>query len=127
MLVLRGDRLLVSVLPLLIAAVFDVVTTLLVTREGVEEKTEGQRSEGTLVSGIQALLRGSERQLLKRGLGGFGVLPGSRLCCFYILGVKWKMEIGTVDIIELAGELELNWKNWILEEGDRNERQNHRM
>lgn len=52
-----------------------MVTTLLVTKDGVEENTGGQRSEGTLVSGIHVLLRGSERQLLKRGRGGFGVLP----------------------------------------------------
>lgn len=82
-LVLRGDRLLVrwsllvSAFPLLIVVLLVVVTTLLVTKDGVEENTGGQRSEGTLVSGIHVLLRGSERQLLKRGRGGFGVLPVS--------------------------------------------------
>lgn len=80
-LVLRGDRLLVrwsllvSAFPLLIVELLVVVTTLLVTKDGVEENTGGQRSEETLVSGIHVLLRGSERQLLKRGRGGFGVLP----------------------------------------------------
>lgn len=84
-LVLRGDRLLVrwsllvSTFPLLIVALLVVVTTLLVTKDGVEENTGGQRSEGTLVSGIHVLLRGSERQLLKRGRGGFGVLPVNRV------------------------------------------------
>lgn len=83
MLVLRGDTLAVtrwsllfSTLPLLILDVLlVVVTTLLVTRDGVEEKTDGQRSADTLVSEIHVLLRGSERQLLNRGRGGFGVLP----------------------------------------------------
>lgn len=42
------------------------------------EKAEVQKS-GVLASGIQELpeFLGSDRQLLKRGLGGFGVLPGS--------------------------------------------------
>lgn len=77
MLVLKGDTLLASALPLLIDVTLEVVVTLLVTKDGDDENTEGQRSVDTLVSGIQALLRGSERQLLKRGLGGFGVLPAS--------------------------------------------------
>lgn len=83
-LVLRGDTLAVTrwsllfstTLPLLIDVLLVVVTTLLVTRDGVEEKTDAQRSAGTFVSDeIHVLLRGSERQLLNRGRGGFGVLP----------------------------------------------------
>lgn len=60
--------------PLLVA-----VATVVVTKDGVDENTEGHRSPVTvLVSGIHALLlRGSDRQLLKRGRGGFGVLPAN--------------------------------------------------
>lgn len=64
-----------SELPLVIVALLDVVTAVLVAIDAVEEKTDGQRSAETVVSGIHVLLRGSERQLLKRGRGGFGVLP----------------------------------------------------
>lgn len=82
-LVLRGDTLAVTrwsllfstAFPLLIDVLLVVVTTLLVTRDGVDEKTDAQRSAETLVSEIHVLLRGSERQLLNRGRGGFGVLP----------------------------------------------------
>lgn len=46
----------------------------------MDEKTEEHRSDvPPPVSGIHALLRGSDRQLLKRGRGGFGVLPGDQV------------------------------------------------
>jgi len=54
--------------------------TLVVTKDGVDEKTEEHRSDvPPPVSGIHAVLRGSDRQLLKRGRGGFGVLPGDQV------------------------------------------------
>lgn len=65
-------------MPLLKLALLVAVEALLVTKVGAEENTEGQRSEETLLSGTQVLLRGSERQLLNRGRGGFGVLPESQ-------------------------------------------------
>jgi len=52
-----------------------VTTLVVVTKDDVDEKTEGHRSDALPTSGIHALLRGSDRQLLKRGRGGFGVLP----------------------------------------------------
>jgi len=78
----NGDRLFLisetlSVLPLVSTLLLVAVTTL-VTKDGVDEKTEEHRSD-VPVSEIHALLRGSDRQLLKRGRGGFGVLPGDQV------------------------------------------------
>lgn len=67
-------------LPLVSTLLLVAVTTLVVTKDGVDEKTEAHRSDvPPPVSGIHALLRGSDRQLLKRGRGGFGVLPGNQV------------------------------------------------
>lgn len=69
-----------SELPLVSTLLLVAVTTLVVTKDGVDEKTEEHRSDvPPPVSGIHALLRGSDRQLLKRGRGGFGVLPGDQV------------------------------------------------
>lgn len=61
-------------LPLVSTLLLTAVQTLVVTKDGVDEKTEEHRSD-VPVSGIHALPRGSDRQLLKRGRDGFGVLP----------------------------------------------------
>lgn len=64
-----------SALPLVNTLLLATVTALVVvTSDDVDEKTDEQRSDAP-ASGIHALLRDSDRQLLKRGRGGFGVLP----------------------------------------------------
>jgi len=64
--VCKGDKLLLtsetlSVLPLVSTLLLVVVQTLVVTKDGVDEKTEEHRSDVPLpVSGIHPLLRGSD-------------------------------------------------------------------
>lgn len=90
-LLLNGDTLL-STFPLLRRGFVQVVIveTLLVTKDGVDEKTEDEHSsdEPEFESEIHTALlpRGSDLQLLNLGLGGFGVL-------LRMVGVTWRIVV----------------------------------